>query len=176
MKKIVKTIFHCIFLTYAALLFNGEIYAHGINALSRLDLLFFYLIFSSLIYAFINLTNHNTKATFIFGAIIGLLLETFVTKSILEHPIFLGINWLSVLIQIMYWGIATILPFYLYRLINEKKKIKKNITDAAILAYLLIEVFVGPLTSHPNTLLWIISGISLGVFVIPKMLKNKLFI
>lgn len=164
-----------IILGYLALLFNGELYAHSFSALYLLPLVMFYLIFVFVLNLLITKYKFGATKVFLTGSIIGLALETFYSKSIFVEPFFLGVNWLSVVIQFMYWGGCALLPFYVIGIFRRKAANCNMLLNWVIMVYLILEIVLGVAFQYPQTIpIWIISGMVMGIVLAIYLLKGKI--
>lgn len=167
-----KNVFKYVFLGYIALLLNGELYAHSYNVFLMSTLILMYITLIIILDILIKKFNFNLIKIFLTGSLVGLLLETFYSKSIFVNPLFLGVNWLSVIIQFIYWGMALTLPFYVYNKIYNFNK-KYIFLDFAIVIYILIELIFAITIQPPNVIIWILTGVPLGLITIYFILKNE---
>ncbi|PIZ00650.1 hypothetical protein COY62_01790 [bacterium (Candidatus Howlettbacteria) CG_4_10_14_0_8_um_filter_40_9] len=138
-----KKLLQIILIAILSLLLNGEYLAHGLSIFQKPELIFFYLIFISFLYFTKKRFRLNYKNLFILGAVVGLLIEGSVTKSLFaSQPLVLGINPLAILLQILAWGLmATVIPFYLVEKYKKHQKIEKLLLGLLVV-YLLFGVLI----------------------------------
>lgn len=175
--NLTKALLKFIILAYLSMLFNGELYAHGLSALTKLPLISFYLVYITFISSLKYLFNLKPKSVFAIGSFVGILLEAFYTGSIFVSPFLWGVNWLSAFIQIIYWGMAAVLPFYFYNVTFLKRHRENKRLNNIIILYIFVELLLGSLVKYPDTIwIWIISGLVMGTFVIKGMMNKSLIL
>jgi hypothetical protein len=167
-----KMILEILALGLLSLFINGEIYAHGLGVFLIIPLLLFYILFMVVMTFARSRFKLNYRQIFVFGAILGLLLEIFYTKSIFYAPFFLGVNWFSVIIQELYWGMSATLPFYVLTEIKNTRGLFFNKQNLAICGYLIAELIFGTFRMQ-TTWIWVITGLLLGIIVLPSLLKKQ---
>jgi len=114
------------FLSLLALLLNGEYYRYGIDIIFQPMLLFLYFTFVTSIFYLVTRYHWGIEKTFLLGSILGLFIETIFTRSIFFAPFFLGVNWLSVSIQMIYWGLlVSVVSVYFLKKLNQEESLKK---------------------------------------------------
>lgn len=93
-------------LALAAMILNGEIYRHGPTLLAMPTLWVFYLAFAATLEEAARRFAWGPRQTALFGAAIGLCAEGFFTHTLYaDPPRILGVNWLTVAAQGVYWGV-----------------------------------------------------------------------
>ncbi len=98
----------------AAAFLNGEYYKYGLTLFLQPLLFALYLAYATMAEDLIRRFGWGSRELFGFGAVFGLVMEGFMTRSFYaDPPLVLGVNWLTVAIQVLYWGLATsVLAFY----------------------------------------------------------------
>jgi hypothetical protein len=113
----------------------------------------------------------DAKKLFLFGGVVGLMLESITTGAIFVEPVILGINWLAVVLLFLIWGSAVMLPFYV---LENVKKIKENIIiNSVIVLYLLVEFVIGSQGLYTDVM-FLTTGAILGVVTLIRIKQVKI--
>ncbi|MCL5094151.1 MAG: hypothetical protein M1355_03405 [Patescibacteria group bacterium] len=109
-----RSFLRILLITALAIFLNGEYFAHGPTLLTQGVLILFYFLYILTLENAIRTFKLTDRQLFLAGAIFGFVVEGFLHRSFYAAPpLFLGINWFIVAVQIIAWGLmATVLPFY----------------------------------------------------------------
>lgn len=110
------------------MMFNGEFFAHGFFMFAQVILILFYLQYVIILDILVDLYKLTARQIFFIGAGYGMIVEGFYTRSFyLDPPLIIGVNWISVFVQIIAWGLlATVMAFYFTETILPRKKYQKK--------------------------------------------------